>query len=691
MVDYMTNNLSFLKMSHLLKEMGIKNHDFMLELYDQSLLGVDPRDEDNLTRDQKVRIYVECTKNIWYYLRSVVRIPTGGGLIQFELHRGSLAMIWAVLRNISAYAVWPRQSYKTTTVCGIYSWILYFGSRHNRISIVAYSLDIAIKNLGGVKEFRDNLPSYLHLHDDKVDIDNMKEVYVRGLDNRIVTRGGTMNPDNAKKAGRGLSTPILWLDEASFIKFISDMYDSMVFAYGTVAKIAEANKSFHHQLFTTSAGYTDTDEGGWAYRFLQGACDFSENMYDMDDELVRNIISSSSVTSFLNISFMYYDLGKGENYIEEQKRLIANSDDPETTLAREVLNQWKGASADHPLGQKRIDMLMGQIKSPIESILINDTYLMKIYVELSEFDIDKPLVGGLDLGGNLKEDFSVLVIMDPTDFNVVATLRSNSQSSTLFSIAIVTIMKELFPNLVLVPERNFNAAIIDNICAMLPDSRRRVYHEKEDDDRPGIFNTKKVREVLYNDILRVAVDNYAHLMNDKHIISEINGLIRTRTGRIDHKQGEHDDTLIAYLYCLYFLLHVADNGKYIDKALILSVLTESDTELKESQEQKKRIEEIRKEQKMIIGGEEMDDNIDSLANKFFDYKASKYKEGSISLVTEGGDNLDEVAGSDDMDEFKKRVGKLNEEGATVKVGNLNPGNKGYDDFKTVFGSQYMMM
>jgi len=689
MIDYETGNLSFIKMAHLYKEMGIRNYDFILELNDPSLSGIDPRDEENLTRDQKIRIYLECTKNVWYYLREVVRIPTGGGLVPFTVHRGNIAMIWAALKNISTFAVWPRQSFKTTSVCGLYSWMTYFGSRHNKISLVAYSLDIAIKNLAGVKEFRDNLPSYLHLHDEKTDIDNMKEVYVRGLDNKIVTRGGTMNPDSAKKAGRGLSTPIQWYDEISFIRFISDMYDSMVFAYSTVAKIAEENQSFHHRIMTTSAGFLDSEEGKWSYRFLQGACDFTENMYDMDDETLKSIIKSSSVTGFLDISFMYYDLGKDDNYIDEQKRLVANSDDPETTLAREVLNQWKSASSDHPLGTKRLEMLMNQIKDPSEQILINDTYLMKIYVDLNEFDINKPLIGGLDLGGNLKEDFSVLAIMDPTDFNVVATLRSNSQSSTLFSVAIVTIMRELFPNLILVPERNFNAAIIDNICTLLPDSRRRVYHEKDDDDRPGIFNTKKVREVLYNDVLRVAVDNYAHLMNDKHIITEINGLTRTRTGRIDHKQGEHDDTLIAYLYCLYFLLHVTDNGKYIDKSLILSKLAEEDVEKKDELEHKKKIRELRNENRFFLDGvEALQDNIDSIADKFYDYKQDQIKEGNISLVRGDTDELDEVAGSDDMDEFKKRVGQMNEKGETVQVMNLEVTNKGYEDFRQVFGNHF---
>ena len=46
MLQYNTKNLSFLKMYTILKDFGIKNNDFFLELKDETLLNVDPLSDD---------------------------------------------------------------------------------------------------------------------------------------------------------------------------------------------------------------------------------------------------------------------------------------------------------------------------------------------------------------------------------------------------------------------------------------------------------------------------------------------------------------------------------------------------------------------------------------------------------------------------------------------------------------------
>ena len=75
--DITTNNRSFLVVSQQLKEHGVKNNKFMLALYDEKLVGVDPYSPD-LTEEQKIRIYREIRLNKWYYLREVIRIPVTG-------------------------------------------------------------------------------------------------------------------------------------------------------------------------------------------------------------------------------------------------------------------------------------------------------------------------------------------------------------------------------------------------------------------------------------------------------------------------------------------------------------------------------------------------------------------------------------------------------------------------------------
>ena len=690
MVHYNTTNASAVKMAYLYGEMGINNNKFMLRLDNPELLHIDPFSE-NLTDFEKAMIVKEIVNNPWYYFREIVRIPAGGGLVRFEFHRGTVALIWAVLNDISAFVVWPRQAYKTVTMTCIYSHLFYWGSIHNKIVFIAHEDGIVKKNLQGVKDIRDNLPTWLNMLE-KCDRDNEKEMYNVSTNNRITCRAPARNADGARKAGRGLTTPAQWFDEVAFVNYIADMYDSISFAYSQASKSARENGSPYHQIMTTTAGFLNTDEGKWAFNFLNSCADFSERFYDDDIAIVKNIIANSSQSGFLDLSFMYYDLGKDENYLNDQKRRLVTSLTPEDTLAREVLNQWKDISTDHPLGQDRVEKLKGFIRRPNDYVFINDTYSLRLYVDSNTFDFSKPLAGGMDLGGNLKGDFSTLVIVDPEDFSVIAVMRTNSQSTTLFSLGIVSIMTELFPNLVLFPERNYNGAIIDNIVSFLPGGTRRVYHEAE--DKPGLFNSKKVRPILFNQILRSGVDDYMDRIHDKTIITEIEGLIRTRNGRIDHKPGNHDDTLMAWLLALYFLLFVEDVGKYFDKSRIGSKFTRNDKIGGLVKQSDNRISD--KKLKMIMGAQYVNVMNNSDKVKSMDdiaeimYGSSIHANKIVTSIEKYSSDDDVPDGFDDTDNLQdvrdglKRLKKAD----TATVSEVFVDVNNYDrsqDFKSVFG------
>jgi len=107
--DTGTRNKTFLQVAKDLKTVGVKNYYFMLEIYDHSLIDVDPY-SPNLTNDQISRIMIECTRNIWYYLREVCRIPSQGGVgIPYKANRGNIAQTWCILHGIDSWLCLPRR------------------------------------------------------------------------------------------------------------------------------------------------------------------------------------------------------------------------------------------------------------------------------------------------------------------------------------------------------------------------------------------------------------------------------------------------------------------------------------------------------------------------------------------------------------------------------------------------------
>jgi len=568
MIQYNTKNLSFLKMYTILKDFGVKNCDFFLELKDEKLLNVDPL-RDDLDKETMLRVHNEIANNPWYYLREIVRIPTAGEKRPFELTRATLAVCWALLNNLSTFIVLPRQCYKTYTICAMYSWFFYWGCRNTEFMLFSYSDAILQGNMTRIKEIRDTFPAYLNLYNAATDKDNSREMkfVTDEYYNHLRIKAPSKSPEEASKVGRGFSTPCMWFDELNFIPQIGEIYDSSSFAYKTVADIAKKNGSHYHRIMSSSVGRLDDDSGMWGFNFLNSCCDFTEKMYDYEIKTVKEMVFKNSTNSFLRIEYMYYDLGKPDTYLEEMKKDSTS----EEAFQREVLNRWQKTGGEHPLGKELVDKVASQIHDPSDVLVIDDVYFLKLYRKIEEIDFNKTYVCGIDTGGNLLHDFSTFVVVDPTNYEVVAVLRSNQFSTNRFAKCIANILVNVFSNSIAVIERNYiGVALCDSLIENGYGLANRIYCSE--DGKPGFATTSKTRPILYKDLLRVAVVNQYKQIHDSHIINEIIGLEVTRNGRIDHPKNGHDDTLMAYLFVRWFLTYAKNASHYIDVSLIGCVI-----------------------------------------------------------------------------------------------------------------------
>lgn len=128
MIHLTTSNRSFIEMSEELKGLGIRNHEFMLELKDPSLADIDVF---SLKAGDPImpKIYAECRSNPWYFLRECIKILTvvGGHSVRFELNRATTAMIYNYINGISTSVNTPRQTYITNSAVAIIIWSFLFG------------------------------------------------------------------------------------------------------------------------------------------------------------------------------------------------------------------------------------------------------------------------------------------------------------------------------------------------------------------------------------------------------------------------------------------------------------------------------------------------------------------------------------------------------------------------------------
>ena len=260
--DTGTSNKSFLQVAKDLKQLGIKNYYFMLEIYDYSLVDIDPY-SPNLTMDQISRIMNECTRNIWYYLREICRIPSQGGVgVPYKANRGNIAQTWCILHGIDSWLCLPRQQGKTQSCLAIFAWAYSFGTNDSNFIFINKDGGNAKENLQRLKDQIDCLPEYLRfeqiLEEDETTgklkivkaVKNATSMKHPITKNRIIIKSKATNYESALSLARGLTAPFLHFDEPEFTNHIKTIVENSVSTFDTAARNAKANGALYGRCFS---------------------------------------------------------------------------------------------------------------------------------------------------------------------------------------------------------------------------------------------------------------------------------------------------------------------------------------------------------------------------------------------------------------------------------------------------------
>lgn len=219
-IDLKTTNVSFVRMAGLYKKMGIKNHAFLLALHNPLLQGIDPYAED-LTREQKIMIAAECKVNPWYYFREIMRVPppAGNDVIMFRANRANISTLWLAFNHITGYLIQPRQTGKTLTSSGLNSYMINIAATNTDLSFLTKDEKLRTNTSIQVRDLIELIPSYLQLLSKK-DIRNNERVTVSAVGNSLNLYIAKASRRLADNLGRGMSTPIISVDELGYLSNI---------------------------------------------------------------------------------------------------------------------------------------------------------------------------------------------------------------------------------------------------------------------------------------------------------------------------------------------------------------------------------------------------------------------------------------------------------------------------------------
>ena len=585
LIDTTTKNRSFIRMSVLLKRMGVKNNKFMLVLTQPELQGVDPH-ADNLTQDQMMRIGLECKINPWYFFREVIRVPAAGGdPIHYKLNRANLALIWLFLNSIDIFLTMPRQIGKTIGTIGLIELMMFILGLNVNIGLFAKGNNLRMENVSRLKELRNALPSYLYKKGPQYNTDNQEGLEYKPFKNKYITFVAQKDKKSAGTQGRGESLAIEHWDEMAHYVNNELSYQSAISATAAAAEQVRNNGIPCANIITTTAGRLNEDCGRYAYGIKDQCMRFDESLYDCETKAaLLDILKLASTNKMVYIEYSYKQLGKTQEWFEQRTRGLS-----EDVIAIDYLNRWIHGGGGSMLPKRTLDNLKANTRDPV-SVTFIDSLMLRWYVEPDIIDSkfkDRPFILASDTSDNVGRDWTTLVLMDPADMSVIMTCRCNEANLAYVAQCIIKLITQ-YPRLVFIPERNKNGAmLIDIILHHFEndptfDPFRRIFNTYVQNyhiDSPNLhnlditdgrirkafgFNTTSSstsRKLLYSSVLTTAVNKNYKRIFDAIIIDEICGLV-IKNGRIDHGDDGHDDLLVAYLIASYLIMYGRNHHMY---------------------------------------------------------------------------------------------------------------------------------
>ena len=601
--DFGTKNESFLLTAKELKEIGIKNWYFMLEVKypNMGVQDIDPYSPD-ITPEEIGKILIECKNNPWFFFRDVLRVPVrGSGTLPLYLHRAGCAAIWCWLNSFDFELVQPRQTYKTTVLTGIMAYAMLFEYRNCDIPYMHKTEKRCTDNVGILRDYIMALPTYMNPWANNKHPPGLQSLKYDAHNVSIAVISAAKSESVATDKARGFSLFTWFVDECEFIPYMKAVID------GANPTIVQARQTARKEgirasmMYASTPGDLETDEGKEWQKIIDAIPVFSESYYDSTPEEISEMKTLSDeehipVTMFY-IEFDHVQLRKDEKYLREQYYEAVQKNTLGEYRRGVLLQRFRGGEGSF-FEQKDIDYIQQMIREPDYQISLLKKYRLYVYKHdikvpdlLSDtqyFDMSIPYLIGIDCATGKDGDNTAICIVHPYTLEVVAELLS-SVMGVIDLMRVVTTLAGMLPRSLFCLESNMTGVdIIDFVQESQLENR--FYHdprateltknitEQSDVDTKltqrakakrhfGTYVSPKTRKTMFN-ILRDMVHDYRHLIYTKYLVKDICNLVQQKNGSMAAASGEHDDLVMAYLHTIYVLKYGHELGRFgIDKSL----------------------------------------------------------------------------------------------------------------------------
>lgn len=597
--DYDTNNEHFFAFATFLEKykkiMNIPsmNASVPLILFDRSLIHIDTNEV--LTPDMQLRVAQECERNPMFYFRECARVfdKTTGNTVRYQMSIATYTYLWLYMQCINTYNERPRQTGKTFDINHSGGFEFGLGSRNSLLLVVHFKSDEAGKNRRAMIDSINRIPPFLKFHCIKKRIKKGKEVWEDGPDPTPTEKGKNFFNDRfrnnlkitavgstettAQQVGRGDSIKFGYVDELNYIKNATTVLTAMQFAHGTARILAEKAGERFGLHFSSTAGELNTKNGQEMFKLTQEEmCRFDPKLFGYSYDDLTMYLKKNSNKNFFTISYQYDEMGYDEDWVENAISLSTTREE----FQKDILSVWQAVDVNALFGVAALTRINQIVQNTLTvSYMYEKFNKIEYYPETTDVEFKdyikkfNAISIGIDIALGTSGDFSVMKCVDLESAKPVFQYRENTLNAFDFGILIrefLRHLKKLNPDMLIVCniESDGPGQVIIPMLTKEKDIEPMLYRSLEfynkqmrnvlikattkhlDSNSYIKYGTAMAthRKVLTDVLLFDLVDKYPYIFNTAVVFSELTTLKRKTSGKIEHSNGFHDDTIMATLH-----------------------------------------------------------------------------------------------------------------------------------------------
>jgi hypothetical protein len=500
---------------------------------------------------------LKCRMNILYFIDTYVKIPESGGEVDYRLDTTNKKLkrfIRSTMTHKRTIMMASRQLGKSTINGIILLWATMFFPRNNAV-IINMKKESAIDNLKIIKFVHENLPEWLRV---PMKYKGERKTFIEFVNGSSIKTFYVSAATPPETIARGLTVPIITIDECAFVSKIEQAYGA---ATPAISKAREQALKNGYPTFTTiiSTPNGTVGDGEFFYKLYTNAIDSDEIYYADNDnidnpygneELLENhleIMEDETRNGFVKVDYLWNeDPTKNEKWFQKMKQDL-NFDT--RRINQEINCLFVGST-----GCIFDDDLLAQMvpKKPIEVIRLPHMSKLNIYRELDSLDY---LIVGVDTAKSLTGDYTAIEIYGYRDFEQVAEYTGRLGSLSKFKDVVKAVVDYLIETMgdriILAIENNsYGASIIE----WLEEDKNPIYNKLMYTVDPkkgtGINTNAKTKPMMVTEMYDQIVSN-TDIVHSKSLINQLTVIEKKASGTVSAQRGAHDDLFMASAFCAY--------------------------------------------------------------------------------------------------------------------------------------------